>query len=650
MRIRAHLACRKTYRCTWAAILLLLSLNGTAAPRRQTDTSQSQLPPRPVISNRAELEAFMDGLMAAQTAAHHLAGAVACVVSGGQVILAKGYGYADMSKRSRVDPETTLFRIGSVSKLFVWTAVMQLVEQGKLDLNQDVNSYLKGIRIPPAYREPITMAHLMSHTAGFEESVIGLFAGSPSQVRPLVEILSREMPIRVRPPGFLASYSNHGSALAGLIVEDVSGIDWLRYLEQRILEPLGMKHTTGRQPVPDALSGNLAVGYRFADGDFKPQGFEFVPLAPAGSMSASAVDMGRFMIAHLQNGRLGQTRILSESSARQMRGRLFTHDPRLNGMLHGFMEMNRNGQKIIGHGGDTSLFHSILLLLPERNTGLFASYSSNTGGAARSELATAFLDHYYPSQPPPGLKANPGYKIRDGRFSGLYAPLRVSHTSLAKIALLMMNLRVEATDDGHLRTSGGGGSPKLWIEQEPMLFREVGGSNLMAFRQDDAGRIKYLFLGSVPSIAFARLSWFEQPAFHGILAGTCVGLIASGLVLWPILAIRNFGRRFVNSPPRTARVLAWLAGAVLIAFLAGTATILTNPGQIAFGVPALLRHLLYLPLLAIALCAGMIVFTLLAWSRQYWHFSGRLHYTLVTFATAGLLLWLDYWNLIGFRY
>jgi CubicO group peptidase (beta-lactamase class C family) len=631
-------------------MLLLLSLEGTAAPRLQTDFGQSPLPPRPAITNHKELETFMDGLMAAQTAAHHLSGAVVCVVAGGQVILAKGYGYADIAKGTRVDPEKTLFRIGSVSKLFVWTAVMQLVEQGKLDLNQDVNSYLKGIRIPPTYHEPITMAHLMSHTAGFEESVIGLFAGSPSQLRPLVEILSREMPMRVRPPGLLASYSNHGSALAGLIVEDVSGTDWLRYLEQKILEPLGMKHTTGRQPVPAALAGDLAVGYQFSDGDFKPQGFEYVPLAPAGSMSASAVDMGRFMIAHLQNGRLGQAHILSESSARQMRGRLFTHDPRLNGMLHGFMEMSQNGQKIIGHGGDTFLFHTILLLLPECNTGLFASYSSNTGGTARNELVPAFLNHYYPAQPPPAAKASPGHKIQDGRFSGLYAPLRVSHTSLAKIALLITNLRVEALEDGRLRTSGAGATPKLWVEQESMLFREVGGSNLMAFRQDDNGRITYLFFGSAPPIAFARLSWFEHPAFHGVLAGTCVGLIVSGLVLWPILAIRNFGRRLVSSPPRTARLLGWLAGAALVSFLAGTATILSNPGQIAFGVPATLRHLLYLPLLAIALCMGMMLFTLLAWYRRYWHFSGRLHYTLVTFATVGLLLWLDYWNLIGFRF
>ena len=625
-------------------------MKGTAAPLRQTEPGQSPLRGRPALTNRKELEAFMDGLMAAQTAAHHLSGAVVCVVAGGKVVLARGYGYADRAKGTRVDPEKTLFRIGSVSKLFVWTAVMQLVEQGKLDLNQDVNSYLKRVRIPPTYREPITMAHLMSHTAGFEESVVGLFAGSPSQLRPLAEILSREMPMRVRPPGLLASYSNHGSALAGLIVEDVSGAGWLRYLEQKILEPLGMKHTTGRQPVPDSLSGDLAVGYQFSDGDFKPQGFEFVPLAPAGSMSASAVDMGRFMIAHLQNGRLGQARILSESSARQMRERLFTHDPRLNGMLHGFMEMSQNGQKIIGHGGDTFVFHSILLLLPECDTGLFASYSSNTGGTARNELVPAFLNHYYPSQLPPAAKATPGHKIRDGRFSGLYAPLRVSHTSLAKIALLITNLRVEELEDGRLRTSGAGATPKLWIEQEPMLFREVGGSNLMAFRQDDDGRIAYVFFGSVPPIAFARLSWLEHPAFHGVLAGTCVGLIASGLVLWPILAIRNFGRRLVSSPPRTARLLGWLAGAALVSFLAGVATILSNPGQIAFGVPATLRHLLYLPLVAIALGAGMMVFTLLAWYKPYWHFSGRLHYTLVTCATIGLLLWLNYWNLIGFRY
>jgi CubicO group peptidase (beta-lactamase class C family) len=651
MRIRAHLACRKNACYTWAAILLLQALAGAAAPRQQTYLEQPRFPPRSAITNRAELEAFMDGLMAAQTGAHHLAGAAICVVAGGQVVLAKGYGYADISKGRKVDPETTLFRIGSVSKLFVWTAVMQLVEQGKLELNEDVNSYLKGLRIPATYREPITMTHLMSHTAGFEESVIGLFAGSPDRLRPLLEILSRDLPMRVRPPGLLASYSNHGTALAGLIVEDVCRTDWARYVEQKILEPLGMKHSTARQPVPPLLSGDLAVGYEFSGGDFRPREFEFVPLAPAGSISASAGDMGRFMIAHLQNGRLGQARILSEKSAQQMRGKLFTHDPRLNGLLHGFLEMNRNGQKIIGHGGDTFLFHSILLLLPEYNAGLFASYNSNTGGDARNELITAFLDRYYPAKrtsTPPA--ANPGSQLHDGRYAGLYAPLRVSHTTLAKIALLLTTVRVEATSDGRLRTSGAGAAPRLWVEQEPMFFREVNGPNLMAFRQDESGKITHLFFGSVPAIAFARLPWFEHPAFHGMLAGTCIGLIASGLVLWPVLALRNSGRRLVNSPPRMARFLAWAAGATLVAFLAGTAVILGNPGQIAFGVPTALQHLLYLPLIAMALGMGMIVFTILAWQKHYWHFAGRLHYTLVAFATVGLLLWLDYWNLIGFRY
>jgi CubicO group peptidase (beta-lactamase class C family) len=592
----------------------------------------------------------MDGLMAAQTGAHHLAGAAVCVVSGGQVLLAKGYGYADIAQGRRVNPERTLFRIGSVSKLFVWTAVMQLVEQGKLDLNQDVNSYLKGIRIPATYREPITMAHLMSHTAGFEESVIGLFAGSPAQLRPLVEILSRDFPMRVRPPGLLASYSNHGTALAGLIVEDICRTEWERYVEQKILEPLGMKYTTSRQPVPPGLSGDLATGYEFSGGEFKPRGFEFVPLAPAGSVSASAADMGRFMMAHLQNGRLGQARILSEVYAQQMRGRLFTHDPRLNGMLHGFMEMNRNGQRIIGHGGDTFLFHTTLLLLPECNTGLFASYNSNTGAEARSELITAFLDHYYPAKTAAAPAANPGSQAHDARYAGLYAPLRTSHTSLAKIALLLSALSVEVTDDGRLRTSGGGANPKVWVEAGPMLFREVGGPSLMAFRQDDSGRITHLFFGNVPAIAFSRLPWFQSPAFHGLVGGACIGLIASGLVLWPVLAFRNRGKRLVDSPPRTARFAAWAAGAILLAFLGGVAMILRNPGQIAFGVPASLRHLLYLPLIAIALGVGLIAFTTLAWHKRYWHFAGRLHYTLVVSATIGLLLWLDYWNLIGFRY
>ena len=164
-----------------------------------------------------EVEGFVDGLMAAQKNAHHFAGAVVVIVRDGQVAFEKGYGYSDFAARQPVDSKRTLFRVASNSKMFVWTAVMQLVEEGKLDLLSDVNKYLRGLQVPPTFAEPITLENLMTHTAGFEDKVIGLFAKSVGKMQPLSGLMKAGMPRRVFPPGKVTAYSNYGTSLAALI-------------------------------------------------------------------------------------------------------------------------------------------------------------------------------------------------------------------------------------------------------------------------------------------------------------------------------------------------------------------------------------------------------------------------------------------------
>ena len=220
-----------------------------------------------------------------------------------KLFFAKGYGYADVEAKKPVDPDATMFRIGSVSKLFTWTAVMQLVEQGKLDLDADINQYLTEFKIPTTYPQPITLKNLLTHTPGFEDQVIGLFAHDPDEISPLGQLLARDLPARVRPPGELASYSNHGTALAGYIVPEVSGVPWEDYIEQNLLKPLGWTIRPCVSPAPTSCRPRCPRATSSSEGQFKEQGFEYVPAAPAGSMSASAADMARFMIAHLQNGR-----------------------------------------------------------------------------------------------------------------------------------------------------------------------------------------------------------------------------------------------------------------------------------------------------------------------------------------------------------
>jgi CubicO group peptidase (beta-lactamase class C family) len=294
-----------------------------------------------------ELGAFMDGAINAELMAHHIPGATVAVVKDGKIIFAKGYGYADIDKRKPVVANETLFRVGSVSKLFVWTAVMQLAEQGKLDLDADINVYLKDFQIPATYLKPITLKDLMTHTPGFEDLATDgrVFVRNASDMMSLGEYLKEKMPARVRPPGDITAYSNYGAALAAYIVEQASGMPFDKYVEEKILHPLDMKSSTFDQPLPPNLASNMSNGYIYSNNAYTAEPFEYVQAGPAGSMSSTAADMSKFMIAHLQNGRYGNSSILQEATARRMHSQLFTNDLKVRGWTYGFWEMRLNNHE-----------------------------------------------------------------------------------------------------------------------------------------------------------------------------------------------------------------------------------------------------------------------------------------------------------------
>ena len=275
-----------------------------------------------------------------------------------------------------------------------------MVEQGKIDLDRDINVYLKDFKIPATFPQPITMKHLLTHSPGFEDFAVGLGARIPADLSTLSRVLREKMPARVFPPGEIIAYSNYGAALAGYIVEQVSGLSYEIYVEENILKPLGMTRSTVRQPLPAALEPDMAVGYKFADGQYQPQSFElFKGLVPAGTMSAPVNDMAKFMIAHLEQGRHRSGRILNEETMHMMHSRMLASDPRCSGMAGGFWEYQHNGLRLLEHAGDTLYFHTLLDLIPEKKVGIYLAYSgSDANGPSldRSGLIQAFLDRYFP--------------------------------------------------------------------------------------------------------------------------------------------------------------------------------------------------------------------------------------------------------------
>jgi CubicO group peptidase (beta-lactamase class C family) len=604
---------------------------------------------------RAELEAFLDGIMIAYMRSHHIAGSTLAVVKDGELFFAKGYGYADIKKKKPVDPEKTLFRPGSVSKLFTWTAVMQLVEQDKIDLKADINIYLNEFKIPDTYPEPITVIHLMTHTAGFEDIINEMGARRAEDIVPLADFLARKMPARVRPPGKLTSYSNYGTALAGYIVEKISGMAFEDYVEKNIFEPLDMQKSTFRQPLPADLAEDMSVGYTYQKGMYKPQGFEYINgLAPAGSLSTTAADISKFMIAHLQNGQYGENRILEEQTAKLMHTQLFTHDPRLDGNAHGFWEMTYNNLRLLVHGGDTAWFHSLLALIPEKNLGLFVSFNSLGGSwPLYDNLIKAFLDHFYPGPELPDIKSLQDFKKRARRLSGSYGVTRVSSTTYEKLMSLMMVAKVEATEDNTLFIKMPMGvESKRWVEVKPLLFREVGGQDMIVFRADRKGRITNAFFNQIPILAGIKLAWYKTPGFHYSLLAISMILFLSTLG-WPISALSRLfceRRQQVPGAPWLVRLIAGGMALLYIIFLIGMLSVVSNYLELVFGVPLLFKILLVLPILSALLTICALFFTYVAWKNKYWTVCGRLHYTLVVLASLAFLWFLAYWNLLGFHF
>jgi CubicO group peptidase (beta-lactamase class C family) len=522
----------------------------------------------------ADVEAFLDGLVPTQLAREDIAGAVVAVVKDGRLLVGKGYGWADGEARRPVSFEETLFRPGSVSKLFTWTAVMQQVEQGKLDLDRDVNEYLD-FQIPATYPQPITLRDAMTHTPGFEDRAKNLFVASPAELRPLGSYLALHVPARIYPPGTTPAYCNYATALAGYVVERVSGKAFASYVDDSIFRPLGMSRSTFAQPLPQTLDPLMSNGYRLGSGE--PQPFEFLNPSPAGALSTTGADMARFVIAHLQEGRFGDRQILRPDTARRMQAHERGWAPPANGITLGFWEESRNGHRIIGHAGDTMWFHSDLHLIPEAGVGFYVSY--NSAGRAevspRDYLWESFLDRYFPYQPPAAAR-RPVDASDANAVAGSYLVSRRADSSFLRLLYVLSEIGVTPRADGTLEIPelrDVNGQPKRWQETAPLIFREVDGQDLVLFQGRGAGMELATFYWH---FVFERPRWFEDKRLLLPVATATLAVLFSTLLLWPVGALlrRHFRKPLkLESGVRRLRLLARLVCAIDVAGLLGFAAV-----------------------------------------------------------------------------
>lgn len=599
----------------------------------------------------SDVGAFFDGLVPLQLAREDVAGAVVVVVKDDGILFSKGYGYADVEKKAPVSPGGTLFRPGSVSKLFTWTAVMQLVEQGKLDLDRDVNQYLDFKLNAP---KPITLRNIMTHTPGYEEVVKDLFIDEEKNLKSLREYLTTHEPKQIFAPGTTPAYCNYTTALAGYIVQHISGQSFDEYIEQHIFQPLDMPHCTFRQPLPDALKPMMSRGY--VQGSDPAKDFEIVQAWPAGSSSMTGVEIAHFIIAHMHDGEYQGRQILKPETARLMHSRAYTNLPEMNGMALGFYEESRNGQRIIGHGGDTMYFHSDLHVMQDAGIGFFVSYNSAGKGEDRPRtwLWQEFLDRYFPYEPPaPAQGLNPKEDAR--QVAGSYIVSRRSESSFIKVGNAFGLAKIDAGDDGTISCDllkDLNGKPKRFKEVAPLRFRDVNGQDQVAFRKDGESSLRLII--DFPFMVFDKVPWYQQSWFVlTIVIGSLVILLLS-LLLWPVnfFLRRHYGKRLeLSKGERRLRLLTRVGVVLNLAFAVSFALLFTSAMKnIGMLTPKLDPKIHLIQVVGILGALATIAAILNAWrsraNSSVWLW-GRLGNWLVAVAFLGFTWFAVHFNLLN---
>jgi CubicO group peptidase (beta-lactamase class C family) len=619
-----------------------------------------------------EFEAFLDTYLAEQMKAHHIPGVVFTMVKDGEVFFSKGYGYADLETQTPFDPEKTVLTTASLAKAFTAIGVLQLYEQGIIDLDADIRPYLTDFQLDASFPEPLTFANLLTHTDGFQTRLIGVLGRSEDDLPPLGELLETYMPTQIYPPGQYMTYSDFTANMAGYLTAKLAGTTFEQYMADNVFAPLGMADSTLDVHVPEALRSRLAPGYEFQDGQYERMPFFHIRHGPSGGLRTTAADMNRFMLALLGGGEVQVTRILDQATTQLMFTRQFAPHPGMGGISYGLFEHLENGQQVFLRDGDGIGTRSRMVLFPDQDLGFFISYNSGDSNL-RLDIIGAFLDRYYPVAGSSVPVPTTGYRDRTRQFTGTYRILHADTTTFAKSVFFFAQLiEVRASEEGYLIVEpisegdsfGGFEGPSLWVEVEPLYFERVDGTGQIAFVQDQAGTSTHMVSGQGYHGVFRRLPWYETQSFHAVLialvAFLLISMVVFAFVIWPLgVLVRRLGKRPVQARASwgavAARLWAGAVGGILVLFILWAVGVLYIFGAIA-GMPNFVwgvskdiagaLNSMYVPAI---LALALPVFTALAWIKGWWKSATRVHYTLVTLAVFAGIWWAHYWNLLGFR-
>ncbi|MFF4775754.1 serine hydrolase domain-containing protein [Microtetraspora fusca] len=582
-----------------------------------------------------ELGATIDRAVPALLTEDKIPGAAVVVVENGRTVFSKGYGLADVGSGRPVDTATP-FLTGSLAKVFTAEAVLRLVREGKLDLNTDVNRYLTTFKIEDTYPgRPVTLEHMLTYTAGFDDDIVGLAREDPATLPSLAESVEAHQPHRVRPPGTLIAYDNYALALAGYLVEVASGEPFAQYVAEHVFAAHGMTGSSAALPHSAAIGTRLARGYR-PDGDgYAEQKGQYSPWTPSGTGPVvTPADMARYMIDQLKG----------DPIARQMQERHFTADRRMPGMGYTLEERPRNGRRILYKDGDVPGYHNAMALMPDQRFGVYVAFNGDgTSGAAAwdaQKLLTQIIDRRFPAPATPTAPtaSAPTPLTTDvSRYAGSYRSARTSRSSLMKASTLFFVPTVTANPDGTLTTSGLSPDPdrstQHWIQIAPGLFQERDGQARISFPGDGT-----LVSSALPSEVYEEVPWYDAPTLNvPLFAVGALALLLAALGLPLAAAVRRVRRARSPLPARLATLTAWIGGVLATVFLAGFALLMADPNVLMAALPLnspLLAALPVLATLALAFAVPMVPAVAVAWRARWWSLPSRIAYTLLTLAAA----------------
>ncbi len=628
------------------ASILLVQISPTNAQ------AAGQIIPNSTAFETADMEATWDEFFEQAMQAFEVPGAIMVAVQGDEVLFSKGYGYADLQTKAPMDPQTTILRSGSIAKTLTATAVFQLAEQGKLNLDADINDYLTSFKIPNIFPEPVTARQLINMAGGFDTRWVGIRAGSLEEIIPLEEYLAERMPPRVQPPGRYRRYNDHEVAMAGYLVQVISGMPYQDYVRENIFESLEMMDSNIY--LPDEQLSHAARGYPVGGGagDAFPLYYYYLNDAPGAGFNTTAAVMAKYLTAHIQNGHYTRAdgssiRILEEDTALELQSNGFSHHPLLVGQANSFDEIFYNGQRYLRKFGGAPGMQNSLVLLPSEGMGFYL-FTNSEGSGLRNRWTQTVVETYLSGGRSAMALANQAATgvtaIDPAGYAGIYRALsdETSQTTIVQVQALLnpdLWLEVQANSDGSLLVSGQHHTPV-----DSTLYRNTSSGGYTAFELDEAGEAKFLFQARFP---YQKVSWIETPKVQLVVLGTSLLIFIVVLVITAVRIVRRRDGRMVLAGATSALNLLFLAGfgAVMLPVATGS-----DKWQSSLEPSLAMLSVLGIPLVASLLVAALLVKTLLDWRKGSSTPAVLLINTLALVGMAGFLFFLHTWNLLGWRF